>query len=410
MATVGMIPLVAMSMSEALIIDAVRSASGRGRPGGALSGTHPVDLLGSVLRSLVERVGLDPSEIDDVIGGCVTQAGEQAMNTTRQAVLAAGFPESVPATTVDRQCGSSQQAVHFAAQAVASGHQDIVIACGVESMSRSPMWSNWLGRDPYGVGVRRRYPEGLVAQGTAAELVIAHYGLSRSAVDDFALTSQQRAARAQAAGWFDREIIPIEVTGVDARVVHFRSDETLRPSVTVGDLAGLKPSFYEPELSERFPQITWQVTAGNSSPLTDGASAALIVSDRGAARFGLTPRARIHSTAVAGDDPLMMLTAVLPATRKVLSRSGLGIADIDVFEVNEAFACVPLVWQQEFGVDGERLNIAGGAIALGHPLGASGVRLLATMLGNLDRRDGRFGLQTMCEAGGLANAMVVERL
>ncbi|MFC0530270.1 thiolase family protein [Phytohabitans kaempferiae] len=392
-------------MAEALIVDVVRTPSGKGKPGGALSGVHPVDLLAGALIALVARAGLDPSDVDDVIGGCVTQAGEQAMNITRQAVLAAGFPQSVPATTIDRQCGSSQQAVHFAAHAVASGAQDVVIACGVESMSRAPMWSNWLDRDPYGPGVARRYPEGLVLQGVSAELVAARFGLDREAMDAYAARSQARAATAQAEGWFDGELVPV-VTG-EATVAR---DETIRAGVTTEALAGLKPAFHDDAASVRFPEIGWQVTAGNSSPLTDGASVALVVSERAAERLGLRPRARVHATAVAGDDPLLMLTAVLPATRKVLAKAGLDATDIDVCEVNEAFACVPLAWQREFGVPDDRLNPSGGAIALGHPLGASGTRLLATLLGGLERGGGRYGLQTMCEAGGLANALVVERL
>jgi len=397
------------SMGEALIVDAVRSASGRGKPGGALSGAHPVDLLASVLRSLVERSGIDPSQIDDVIGGCVTQAGEQAMNITRQAVLAAGFPVTVPATTVDRQCGSSQQAVHFAAQAVASGAQDMVIACGVESMSRAPMWSNWLDRDPYGTAVHRRYPDGLVAQGISAELVAAAASLDRMEMDAYALSSQQRAALAQELGWYDDEIVPVDVESPDGDTVCVTRDETIR-ATTAEQLAGLKPAFEDAEAQRRFPQIAWGVTAGNSSPLTDGASAALIVSEPTADRLGLRVRARVHSTAVAGDDPLLMLTAVVPATRKVLERAGLTVDDIDLFEVNEAFACVPLMWLKAFDIPDDRLNAAGGSIALGHPLGSSGTRLLTTLLGALERDGGRFGLQTMCESGGLANAMVVERL
>lgn len=396
-------------MPDALVVDAVRSPSARGKAGGSLSSTHPVDLLGSVLRTLMTRTGVSPEDVDDVIGGCVTQAGEQAMNTTRQAVLAAGFPESVPATTVDRQCGSSQQAVHFAAQAIASGHQDVVIACGVESMSRTPMWSNWAGRDPYGPGLAARYPDGLVAQGISAELVSAAAGLSREDLDRYALRSQQRADEARRQGWFDREIVAIDTVDGDGAPLRFDRDETIRAGVSLEQMAALKPAFEDPEAERRFPQIEWAVSAGNSSPLTDGAAAALLVSERAAERLGLTARARVRATAVVGDDPLMMLTAVVPATRKVLDRSGLNAQDIAVFEVNEAFACVPLYWQQAIGVPDDRLNLAGGAIALGHPLGASGVRLLTTMLGVMERGNARYGLQTMCEAGGQANAMIVER-
>ncbi|HEY0700277.1 MAG TPA: thiolase family protein [Micromonospora sp.] len=389
-------------MAEAYVVDVVRSASGRGKPGGLHAGTHPVDLLAAVLTRLVERTGIDPATIDDVIGGCVTQAGEQAMNTTRQAVLAAGFPERVPATTVDRQCGSSQQALHFAANAVRAGAQDVVIACGVESMSRVPMWSNWLDQDPYGAGVARRYPEGLVPQGVAAELVVAKAGLTRRELDDFAIRSHQRAARAARLGWFDREVVQV---GAEPA-----ADETIRTGVTAEALAALRPAFHDPELAARHPEITWQVTAGNSSPLTDGASAALVVAGHVAERLGLRPRARVVETAVCGDDPRLMLTAVVPATERVLRRAGLTLADVDLYEVNEAFACVPLYWSQALGADPERLNVAGGAIALGHPLGATGVRVLGTLLGNLERTGGQYGLQTICEAGGMANALVVERL
>ncbi|OKI63379.1 thiolase family protein [Micromonospora sp. CB01531] len=395
-------------MPEALIVDAVRSTSGRGRPGGRHADTHPVDLLAAVLRALVDRNGLDPAVIDDVIGGCVTQAGEQAMNVTRQAVLAAGFPVGVPATTVDRQCGSSQQALHFAAHAVQSGAQDVVIVGGVESMSRAPMWSNWLDRDPYGAGVARRWPDGLVPQGVSAELVVAAAGLTRADLDGYAVRSQQRAAQASAAGWFDRELVPVS-PGTEAGPGRL-ADETLRPDTTVESLAGLRAAFHSPALAARFPEATWQVTAGNSSPLTDGASAALVVSGAAADRLGLRPRARVVATAVRGDDPRLMLTAVVPATRRVLDRADLTLDDIDRYEVNEAFACVPLYWQRELGADPDRLNVAGGAIALGHPLGASGTRILGTLLGNLERAGGRYGLQTICEAGGMANALIIERL
>jgi acetyl-CoA acyltransferase len=397
-------------MGEAFIIDVIRSPSGRGKPGGALASLHPVDLLAGVLSAIVSRNDIDPVLIEDVIGGCVTQAGEQAMNTTRQAVLAAGLPESVPAVTVDRQCGSSQQAVHFAAQAVQSGAQDVVLACGVESMSRSPMWSNWAGRDPYGRAIGQRYPDGLVPQGTSAELVTTRWGLRRDELDAYAVRSQQRAAQARASGHFDREIIGIDTLGYDGAPVVLDSDETIRAEATIEGLAALKPAFYDPEMSARFPDLTWQITAGNSSPLTDGAACALIVSEDALSRLGLRPRARIHAMTVAGDDPLLMLTGVIPATKRVLQRAAMSIMDIDTFEVNEAFACVPLAWQRTFDIADEQLNPAGGAIALGHPLGASGIRLLATMLNNLERHDGKFGLQTMCEAGGLANAMIVERI
>ncbi len=332
------------------------------------------------------------------------------MNTTRQAVLAAGFPESVPATTVDRQCGSSQQAVHFAAQAVQSGAQDVVLACGVESMSRVPMWSNWLDQDPYGALLARRYTEGLVPQGVSAELVVAQHGLSRQDLDEYAIQSQQRAAQAAAAGWFAAELVAVNTVAVDGSPVKLEADETIRAEPSREGLASLKSAFYDPVMAARFPQLSWQVTAGNSSPLTDGASCALIVSERAANRLGLQPRARVHRMAVVGADPLTMLLGVLPATRKVLEGASMSVDDIDAFEVNEAFACVPLAWQQTFRVPDDRLNSVGGAIALGHPLGASGVRVLATLLGVLERGSSRYGLQTICEAGGMANAMIIERL
>ncbi|MGW0824503.1 thiolase family protein [Streptomyces sp. NPDC002845] len=387
-------------MADAVIVDAVRTASGKGKPGGALSGVHPAELLATVLRALLDRNDLDPATVDDVITGCVSQSGEQALNIGRTALLAAGFPESVPATTVDRQCGSSQQALHFAAQGVLAGAYDVVVACGVESMSRVPMFSSTQGGDPY-APLATRYPEGLVAQGMSAELVASRWKLGRQELDGFAARSHRRAAATAASGGFDGEIVPVGGHSVD---------ETVRPATTAEGLAGLSPAFADPVLGERFPQIGWSITAGNSSPLTDGASAALVMSGERAAALGLRPRARFHSFAVVGSDPLLMLTGVLAATEKVLARAGLTLSAVDAYEVNEAFAPVPLVWQREFGADPERLNARGGAIALGHPLGASGTRLLATLLGQLEASGGRFGLQTICEGGGMANAMVVERL
>ena len=397
-------------MNEAVIIDVVRTASGRGKPGGALSGVHPVDLLSGVLQAIVERNGIDPMVIDDVFAGCVSQAGEQSLNIGRNAVLAAGWPEQIPATSIDRQCGSSQQASHFAAQSIIAGAQDVVIACGVESMSRVPMGMALIGRDPFGPRMAARYPEGLVNQGISAELIAAKWGISRAQLDDFSAQSHERAALAAGSGAFDNEIVPVAVTTADGSVVEHRLDETVRAGTTPEGLGGLKPSFATEELAARFPQITWQVTPGNSSPLTDGASAALIMSAERAKQLGLKPRARFHSFAVVGDDPLYMLTAPTPATRKVLARSGLSIDDIDAFEVNEAFASVPLMWLAELGASPDRLNPRGGAIALGHPLGASGTKLLATMVNHLEQTGGRYGLQTMCEGGGMANAMIIEML
>ncbi|MFI6865753.1 thiolase family protein [Nocardia sp. NPDC050406] len=387
-------------MTSAVIVDAVRTPSGKGKPGGGLSDIAPATLLAGVLESLVERTGLDPALIDDVIGGCVTQSGEQAGNISRIAVLAAGFPDSVPATTVDRQCGSSQQAAHFAAQGVLAGAYDIAIACGVESMSRVRMFSNTQGVDIY-APIAARYPDGLVQQGISAEVISARWKLDRTTLDTFAARSHRLAAETATAGGFDREIVAAGT---------LTADETIRATTTVEGLAGLKPAFADAEYQARFPEIDWSITPGNSSPLTDGASAVLIMSEEKANQLGLTPRARFHSFAVAGDDPLLMLTAVVPATRKVLAKAGLTIDDIDAYEVNEAFAPVPLVWAHELGADPAKLNPRGGAIALGHPLGASGGRILSTMLNHLEQTGGRYGLMTMCEAGGLANATIIERL
>ncbi|MEU4118446.1 thiolase family protein [Kitasatospora sp. NPDC028055] len=391
-------------MRDAVIVEAVRTPVGKGKPGGSLSGVHPVELLAHTLQALIGRSGIDPALVDDVIGGCVDQVAEQAMNTTRYAWLAAGFPESVPATTVDRQCGSSQQAVHFAAQGVISGAYDLVVACGIESMSRVPMWSNVPpGADPFGAAVAARYPGGLVPQGVGAELIAAKWSLTREAMDEFAAGSHAKAARAHAEGRFADELVPVPTP--EGLVT---TDESVRPGTTPEVLAGLRPAFADPAYAERFPQIDWSVTAGNSSPINDGASAVLITSSETAARLGLRPLARLHSFAVTGSDPLLMLTGVLPATEKVLHRAGLSLADIDLFEVNEAFASVVLAWLQETGADPARLNVNGGAIALGHPLGASGTRLMTTLVHELRRSGGRFALQTMCEAGGLANATILE--
>ena len=397
-------------MTKAVIVDVVRIASGKGKPGGALSGTHPVELMAHVLRSITSRNGLDPALVDDVIGGCVGQAGEQALHITRSAVLSAGFPESVPATTIDRQCGSSQQAAHFAAQGVIAGAYDIVIAAGVESMSRVPMGTTTMGKDASGPGVATRYPEGLVNQGISAELIAAKWKLDRDALDAFSAQSHQRAAEAAAKGLFDKEILPISVTNAAGETVSHIVDETVRASTTAEGLAGLKPSFYSEKYAQRFPEAQWSITPGNSSPLTDGASAALIMSEEMASKLGLTPRARFHSFSVAGDDPIFMLTAPIPATHKVLARAGLSIDDIDTYEVNEAFAPVPLAWAHEFGADPAKLNPWGGAIALGHALGSSGTRLLTTMVNHLEATGGRYGLQTMCEGAGMANATIIERI
>ena len=397
-------------MGSAVIVDVVRTASGRGKPGGALSGFHPADLLATVLRSLVERNDLDAALVDDVIGGCVTQVGEQAVNVTRNAVLGAGFPHSVPATTVDRQCGSSQQATAFAAQGVLSGAYDVVIACGVELMSKNPINSGTLGRDPWGPLVHGRYPEGLVGQGISAELIAARWDLDRRALDEFSARSHRLATEAAARGDVEREILPVPVTDADGNERLHASDETVRPSTTVDGLAALKPAFVDEHTQRRFPEIDWRITPGNSSPLTDGASAALIMSEERAASLGLTPRARFVSFAVTGSDPIEMLTGVIPATRRILERSGLGIDDIDVFEVNEAFASVPLAWQRDLRANPGLVNRRGGAIAIGHALGSSGTRLLTTLVNELETSGGRYGLQVMCEGGGMANATLIERL
>ncbi|GAA4080697.1 thiolase family protein [Actinomadura miaoliensis] len=387
-------------MRDAVIVEAVRTPVGKGKPGGRLHSEYPVDLLARTLRTLVERAGIDPAEVDDVVGGVVTQVGDQAVNVTRSAVLAAGFPESVPATTVDRQCGSSQQAAHFAAQGVISGAYDVAIACGLESMSRVPMGSSVLpGSNPFGALLPERYPGGLIGQGIAAERIAARWKLSREELDAFAYESHMRAHAAWENGEFDREV-----------AWSGQRDETVRPTTSMEALAGLKPAYYDPVYEERFPEIGWQITAGNASPLNDGAAALLIMSGDAARRLGLRPRARFHGFAVAGDDPLLMLTAIIPATEKVLKRSGLTPDDIDLFEVNEAFSSVVLAWRRETGVASDRVNVRGGAIAIGHPLGASGARIMTTLLHALEDRGARFGLQTMCEAGGMANATVIERL
>ena len=395
---------------DAVIVGAVRTPIGKGKASGALHDVLPADLLAHSLRELVARTGVDPVQIDDVIAGAVTQVGDQAVNIARNALLGAGFPETVPGVTVDRQCGSSQQAIHFAAQGVMAGAYDVVIASGIESMSRVPMGSQGIGRDPFGQGVAERYPEGLVLQGISAELIAARWGLTRTRLDEFAATSHQRAAAAWAAGKFEHEVAPVKAPGPDGTPVEVTRDESVRPSTTVEVLSGLKPAFYDEHLARRFPQIGWQVTAGNSSPINDGAAAVLITSGEAAERLGLRPRARLHSFAVVGDDPLYMLTGVIPATAKVLARAGLGVSDIDAFEVNEAFASVVLAWLAETGADPAKVNVNGGATAIGHPLGASGARLMTTLLSVLEQTGGRYGLQTMCEAGGLANATLVERL
>jgi acetyl-CoA acyltransferase len=383
----------------------VRTPLGRGKPGGGLSEVHPADLLAVTLEALVERTGVDPATFDDVIAGCVGQVGEQANNIARSAALGAGFPESVPATTVDRQCGSSQQAVHFAAQGVMAGAYDAVIACGVESMSHVPIGSHTLGKDTHGRRLARRYAPGLVQQGISAELLAARWRLTRGQLDELALRSHSLAAAAADSGRFANEIVRVEVDEGELAV-----DEGIRRDTTAERLAALPPAFREASIGERFPEIGWVVTAGNASQLTDGAAALLICSADYAARHQLRLRARVHTLAVIGDDPLLMLSAIVPATKRALARSGLRLKDIDLFEVNEAFASPVLVWQKELGADLDRVNVHGGAIALGHPLGASGARLMTTLLNAMELRGARYGLQTMCEGGGQANATIIELL
>ncbi len=385
---------------DALIAGAVRTAVGR--RGGALAGTHPVDLLAVVLRALVERTGIDPGEVDDVIVGCVDQVGEQGVNAGRSAVLAAGFPDTVPATTIDRQCGSSQQAAHFAAQGVMAGAYDLVIAAGVESMTRVPMWANVPDRGAaYGPAMRARYGLGagdFIDQGESGEIVADRWGLSRAELDAFALRSHRRAAAARDRGDFADEIVPVEVAGEDGPVA-FAADEGIRPGTTPEALAGLRTVFRE----------DGRLTAGNSSQISDGAAALLIASERAVARLGLTARARFAGFALAGVDPVEMLTAPIPATRRIVERTGVPLEDVGRYEVNEAFASIPLAWARELGADEERLNPDGGAIALGHPLGATGARLMTSLVHAMGRHDLRFGLQVMCEGGGMANATLLER-
>ena len=387
-------------MREAVIVDAVRTPGGKRN--GKLQDWHAVDLAAHVLKALEERTGIDPSVIDDVIMGCVMQVGEQSLNIGRNAVLAAGWPESVPATTVDRQCGSSQQALHFAAQGVIAGAYDVAVAAGVEVMTRTPMGASVVkGMGfPFSETMQNRYEEtGLPPQGIGAEMIADEYGFSREDLDAFGAESQRRAAVATAEGRFDNEIVPVPVE-VDGNTEMMTKDEGIRLDTTSESLSKLNPAFRE----------DGKVTAGNSSQISDGASAVLVMSAEKAAELGLRPRAKFHTFALAGADPVTMLKGPIPATEKVMARSGLTIEDIDLFEVNEAFASVVLAWQKEHGTDLDRTNVNGGAIALGHPLGCSGTKLMATLLNELERTGGRYGLQTMCEGGGMANATIIERV
>jgi acetyl-CoA acetyltransferase family protein len=388
-------------MYNAVIVDAIRTPLGKRN--GKLKDWHPVDLAAETLRALIDRNGIDPAIVDDVVMGCVMQVGEQAANIARNAVLAAGWPESVPGTTIDRQCGSSQQAAHFAAQGVMAGAYDVVVACGVEVMTRVPMGASMSDGKwgfPFGPKVGERYqPQGgLVPQGISAELIADKWGISRDDMDRFGVQSQERAARATREGRFEREILPVK----DAEGNMMTADEGIRDT-SMESLAKLKPSFRPAEEGGR-------VTAGNSSQITDGAAALLIMSEEKAKALGLTPRARFVNFSLAGDDPRYMLTAPIPATRKVLERAKMTMNDISITEINEAFASVVLAWEKEFRPDMETVNPNGGAIAIGHPLGCSGARLMTTLLNELERTGGRYGLQTMCEGGGMANATIIERL
>jgi len=392
-------------MPEAVIVDAVRSPMGKGKPGGALSSIHAVDLLAGTLQGLVERTGIDPGIVEDFMVGCVGQVSEQSGTPGRQAWLSAGYPVHVPSVSIERKCGSGQQAVEFAVQGVMAGVYDVVVAGGIESMSRVPMGSNRQGADNHGPGVRARFPD-LVPQGVSAELVADKWGISRLALDEYAARSHARAAEAAASGGFADEIVPL--TTPEGTVVSV--DESIRAGTTVEKLGELRAVFGTDENRDRLPQVDWKVTAGNASQITDGAGAVLVMSAEKAAELGLRPRARIVASAVVGDDPTLMLTGPIPATTKVLARAGMTIDQIDAVEINEAFASVPLAWAAEFPIAAEKLNPRGGAIALGHPLGASGVRLLATMINHLEQTGGRYGLQSMCEAGGMANATIIEIL
>lgn len=382
-------------MKEAVIIEGVRTPVGKRN--GLLSGIRAEELAALPLAEVVKRAGIEPGLVEDVIYGCVTQVGEQASDIARQAALIAGFPIEVPGTTIDRQCGSSQQAVHFAAQAIISGDMDVVIAGGVESMSRVPMFSNMQGVT-YSEALTSKYE--MINQGLSAERIAEKWYMTKDELDEFSLNSHQKAIQAQDEGRFAKEIMPVEVTLPDGTKTIVTKDEGPRKDTSMEKLAGLKPSFKENGF----------ITAGNSSQISDGAAAILIMSREKAEQLGLKPRFRIVARTVVGSDPTLMLTGVIPATEKVLKKAGLTIQEIDIFEVNEAFASVPLVWLKDTGADAKKLNPNGGAIALGHPLGASGARLMLTMMSELERTGGRYGLQTMCEGYGMANATIIERL
>jgi acetyl-CoA acyltransferase len=385
-------------MAEAVIVEAVRAPVGK-RNGG-LSGVHPAELSAQVLNGLAQRAGIDPEIIDDVIWGCVMQAGEQALDIARTAVLTAGWPETIPGVTVDRQCGSSQQSVHFAAAGVVAGHYDAVIAGGVESMSRTPMGASLAnGGNPYSANFKARYDR-TPNQGIGAEMMAEKWGLTRTMLDQFSLDSHEKAGKAQASGAFDDQIVAIQVSGDGAENTVITKDEGIRLGTTLEKMAGLKPAFKEDGV----------IHAGNSSQISDGSGALLFMSAEKAKSLGLKPLARVHTAVLAGADPVMMLSAPIPATQKALAKSGLKVSDIGAFEVNEAFAPVPMAWLKEIGADESKLNPNGGAIALGHPLGGSGARIMTTLLYHMRDNNIKYGLQTMCEGGGQANATILELL
>ncbi|EDL65567.1 thiolase family protein [Bacillus sp. SG-1] len=383
-------------MREVVIVEGVRTPVGRRK--GQLKDIRPDDLAALVLQEVVKRAGIESKLIEDVILGCVTQAGEQAGDIARVAALIAGFPIEVPGTTIDRQCGSSQQAVHFAAQAILAGDMDVVIAGGVENMTRVPMGSNYQDAIPFSPKLKERYE--IIHQGLSAERIAEKYGFTRTELDEYSAESHRRALSAQAEGYFKREIMPVEITLEDGEKAFVTEDSGPREGTTAETLSGLKTVFKEDGV----------IHAGNSSQISDGAASLLLMSREKAEELGLKPRFKVHTRVVVGSDPTLMLTGPIPATEKVLQKSGLKIEEIDIFEVNEAFAPVPMAWLKETGADPANLNPNGGAISLGHPLGASGARLMITMMHELERTGGRFGLQTMCEGHGMANATIIERL
>ena len=397
-------------MREAVIVEAIRTPIGR--RGGAYADVHPVDLLSAVLRDLVDRTGLDAALVDDHIAGCVSQVGDQSLNVARNAWLAAGLPERVPSTTVDRQCGSSQQAIHFAAQGVMAGVYDLVVASGLEHMTRVPLGSSMAGGNPFPPSLSVRHEGKLVPQGISAELIASKWRISREEQDDLGYRSHGRAARATREGWFREHLVLVKPDG-DGELLDL--DEGVRMEPDRDRMRTLEPAFRSPAFEEMFPgRLEWTITAGNSSQVSDGAAAVLVASAERAEELGLQPRARLVSFAVVGDDPVLMLTGPIPATGMALDRAGVTLQDVDVVEVNEAFASVVLAWQRELDIPPawfeEHVNPNGGAIALGHPVGASGARIMADLVAELERRGGRYGLQVMCEGGGMANATLVERV